>query len=201
MIKTNQPTVHRQLAALPWRGIPVQHAASGAGHGHRESRSIKTCGIADGLGGIAFPHARLAIRIHRRRKQTGTRETRESVDAVTSLDAHPAGPSDLTAASRGHWGIENSSHHNRDVTCAEDASTVHTGSAPSAMATFRNLAIGVLKSLGADNIAETTRAIRDEPERALPVRGITSTWTPTELDQALPGSGMLRELRDADTAL
>lgn len=174
VIKTNQPTAYSQLAALPWRDIPVQHTASASGHGRRESRSIKTCGIADQLGGIAFPHARLAIRVHRRRKPTGERETRESVYAVTSLDAHQAGPADLAAAIRGHWGVENSSHHIRDVTFAEDASTVHTGTAPRAMATFRNLAIGVLRTLGADNIAKTTRAIRDEPERALPILGITN---------------------------
>ncbi|WP_371576048.1 transposase [Streptomyces sp. NBC_01314] len=39
---------------------------------------------------------------------------------------------------------------------------------------LRNLAIGVLKTLGADNIAKTTRAIRDEPQRALPILGITN---------------------------
>lgn len=174
VIKTNQPIAHRQLETLPWRDIPVQHTASGTGHGRRESRSIKTCAVADELGGIAFPHARLAIRVHRRRKQTGKRETRESVYAVTSLDAHQASPSDLAAAIRGHWAVENSSHHIRDVTYAEDASTIHTGTAPRAMATFRNLAIGVLKTLGADNIAKTTRAIRDNPERALPLLGITN---------------------------
>jgi predicted transposase YbfD/YdcC len=174
VIKTNQPTVHAQLAALPGQSIAVQHTASGAGHGRRESRSIKTCSIADKLGGIAFPHARLAIRIHRRRKQTGRRETRESVYAVTNLDAHQAGPADLAAAIRGHWGVENTSHHIRDVTFAEDASTVHAGTAPRAMATLRNLAIGALKTLGADNIAKTTRAIRDEPQRALPILGITN---------------------------
>ncbi|MFJ1602297.1 ISAs1 family transposase [Streptomyces sp. NPDC088253] len=174
MIKTNQPTAHRQLAALPWQGIPVQHTASGTGDGRRESRSIKTCAVADELGGIAFPHARLAIRVHRRRKQSGRRESRENVYAVTSLDAHQAAPADLAAAIRGHWGVENSSHHIRDVTYAEDASTVHTGTAPRAMATFRNLAIGVLKTLGADNIAKTTPAIRDDPRRALPILGITN---------------------------
>ena len=42
------------------------------------------------------------------------------------------------------------------------------------MATLRNLAIGVRKTLGADNIAKTTRAIRDEPQRALPILGITN---------------------------
>jgi predicted transposase YbfD/YdcC len=174
VIKTNQPTAHGQLAALPWRDIPVQHTTSATGHGRRESRSIKTCGIADELGGIAFPHARLAIRVHRRRKQTDKRETRESVYAVTSLDTHQTSPADLATAIRGHWGVENSSHHIRDVTFAEDASTVHTGTAPRAMATLRNLAIGVLKTLGADNIAKTTRAIRDHPGQALPLLGITN---------------------------
>ncbi|MGC4855764.1 ISAs1 family transposase [Micromonospora sp. DT4] len=174
VIKTNQPTAHAQLAALPWRDIAVQHTTSETGHGRRESRSIKTCAIADNLGGIAFPHARLAIRVHRRRKQSGKRETRESVYAVTSLDVHQASPADLAAATRGHWAVENSSHHIRDVTFAEDASTVHAGTAPRAMATLRNLAIGVLKTLGAHNIAKTTRAIRDEPRRALPILGITN---------------------------
>ncbi|WP_247706329.1 hypothetical protein [Streptomyces liliiviolaceus] len=62
----------------------------------------------------------------------------------------------------------------RDVTYAEDASTLHTGTAPRAMATFRNLAIGLLKTLGAVNIAKTTRAIRDQPDRTLPLLGITN---------------------------
>ncbi|MFJ2478401.1 hypothetical protein ACIOWI_36645 [Streptomyces sp. NPDC087659] len=69
--------------------------------------------------------------------------------------------------------MENSSHHIRDVTFAEDASTVHAGTAPRAMATRRNLAIGVPKTLGADNIAKTIRTIRDEPQHT-PILGITN---------------------------
>ncbi|EST37652.1 hypothetical protein N566_11830 [Streptomycetaceae bacterium MP113-05] len=172
VIKANQPTGYRQLAALPWSDVPVQHTASSTGHGRKESRSIKTCGIADELGGIAFPHAALAIRVHRRRKATGHRESRETVYAVTSLAAHQATPAELAAAIRGHWGVE-TLHHIRDPTFAEDASTVHAAAAPRAMAALRNLAIGALKLLGADNIAKTTRAIRDKPQRALPVLGIT----------------------------
>ncbi|MFJ8853574.1 hypothetical protein [Streptomyces sp. NPDC102437] len=64
-------------------------------------------------------------------------------------------------------------HHIRDRTFAEDASTVHAGNAPRVMATLRNLAIGALKALGATNIAKATRAIRDQPERALLILGIT----------------------------
>lgn len=153
-------------------------------------RSIKTCGIADELGGIALPHGRLALRVHRRRKQTGGGESRKTVYAVTSLDAHQTTPAQLPAAVRGHWAVE-ALHLVRDVTYAEDASTLHTGTGPRAMATFRNLAIGLLKTLGAVNIAKTTRAIRDQPERALPLLGITNTRTLRGFDQALP-TGSLR---------
>ncbi|MFI1569182.1 ISAs1 family transposase [Streptomyces sp. NPDC020490] len=172
VIKPNQPTAWAQLDGLDWHAVAIQHTASNKGHGRRESRSIKTLAIADNLGGIAFPHAKLALRVHRRRKETGRKETRETVYAVTSLDVHQAKPAELASHLRGHWTVE-AQHHIRDRTFAEDASTVHAGNAPRAMATLRNLAIGALKALGATNIAKTTRAIRDQPERALPILGIT----------------------------
>ncbi len=129
--------------------------------------------VAQELGGISFPHATLAIRLHRRRQETGKKETRRTDYAVTSLDAHQATPAQIAAFIRDEWGIENGSHHIRDATFGEGASTVHTGTAPRAMATFGNLAIGALKILGATNIAKTTRAIREEPKRALPILGIS----------------------------
>ncbi|WP_326798171.1 transposase family protein [Streptomyces sp. NBC_01808] len=54
-------------------------------------------------------------------------------------------------------------------------SVVHTGSAPRAIAALRNPAIGRLRLLGADNIAKTTRAIRDAPEHAIRIWGITDS--------------------------
>ena len=173
------PNAHQQISTLPWSQIPIAHTHSETGHGRAESRSIKVMAIADSLGGIAFPHAKLALRVHRRRQPTGKKQTRETVYALTSLDAHQASPAELAAYVRGQWRIENSSHHIRDVTFAEDACTVHTGSAPRAMATLRNLANGVLKTIGADNIAKTTRAIRDLPERALPFFGISDEPDPS----------------------
>ncbi|MDX3233409.1 ISAs1 family transposase [Streptomyces sp. ME19-01-6] len=179
VIKGNQPTAFAQLKALPWDEVPIRHTASGAGHGRQESRSLKMMAVADNLGGLAFPHTRLALRIHRRRKQTGRQQTRETVYAVTSLDAHQSTPAQLAGHVRGHWKIENSSHHVRDVTFAEDASTVHTGNAPRRMASFRNPAIGRLRLLGATNIAKTTRAIRDLPERVAWITGITDSPHPS----------------------
>jgi hypothetical protein len=109
---------------------------------------------------------------HHRLTGRGRKETRETVYAVTSLDVHLATPAELASHLRGHWTVE-AQHHIRDRTFAEDASTVHAGNAPRVMATLRNLAIGALKTLGAINIAKATRAIRDQPEQALPILGIT----------------------------
>jgi hypothetical protein len=66
------------------------------------------------------------------------------VYAITSLTAAQASPARLADYIRGHWGIE-ALHHIRDVTFAEDASQVRIGTAPRAMASLRNLAIGILR--------------------------------------------------------
>lgn len=107
-IKTNQPSTWAQLDGLRWTAVPIQHTASNTGHGRRESRSVKTVAVNENLGGIAFPHAKLALRIHRRRKKSGEGETRETVYAGTSLDTHQATPAELATYLRGHWAVENS---------------------------------------------------------------------------------------------
>ncbi|MFD8647943.1 ISAs1 family transposase, partial [Streptomyces mirabilis] len=201
VIKGNQPTASDQVKTLPWEQVPVAHTVSGTGHGRRESRSIKTMAIAANLGGIAFPEARLALRIHRRRQESGKRQTQETVYAVTSLDTHQASPADLGGYVRGHWGIENSSHHVRDVVFAEDASTVHTGSAPRAMAALRNLAIG-----GYDCWEPTTSPRPPERSGTHPNTPSGSGASPTarscrELETALVDGRTVRSSRTVVIAL
>jgi hypothetical protein len=60
-----------------------------------------------------------------------------TVYAVTNLTAAQAHPARLADWIRGHWGIE-ALHHIRDVTFAEDACQIRTGTAPRAMASLRN---------------------------------------------------------------
>jgi predicted transposase YbfD/YdcC len=40
-VKANQPTLHHQLAALPWRAVPDATRDTGRGHGRREIRTLK----------------------------------------------------------------------------------------------------------------------------------------------------------------
>jgi predicted transposase YbfD/YdcC len=170
IVKANQPTLHQQLRRLPWPDIPVADHTRDRGHGRVETRRLQVTTVA----GLDFPHATQALRITRRvRPLAGRRWRTVTVYAVTSLTAAQASPARLTDWIRGHWGIE-ALHHIRDTTFAEDASQVRTGTAPRAMASLRNLAIGILHARGARNIAAALRRNARDATRVLPLLGITS---------------------------
>jgi predicted transposase YbfD/YdcC len=170
IVKANQPTLHHQLASLPWRAIPVADHTRDRGHGRVETRRLQVTTVA----GLDFPHAARAIRVTRRVRPLGSRPWRTvTVYAVTSLTAAQASPARLADWIRGHWGIE-ALHHIRDTTFAEDASQTRTGNAPRAMASLRNLAIGVLHARGDRNIAAALRRNARDATRVLPLLGVTS---------------------------
>ena len=83
-----------------------------------------------------------------------------------------ANPAVLADYIRGHWSVE-VLHHVRDVTYGEDASQVRTGKAPHAMATLRNLTIGILRAAGHTNIAKALRHNARDAFRPLQLLGIT----------------------------
>jgi predicted transposase YbfD/YdcC len=170
MVKANQPTLHHQLRRLPWGDIPAQDHTRDRGHGRVEVRRLQVTTVA----GLDFPHAAQAIRITRRvRLLAGRRWRTVTVYAVTSLTTAQASPARLADWIRGHWGIE-ALHHLRDTTFAEDASQVRTGTAPRAMASLRNLAIGILRARGDHNIAAALRRNARDATRVLPLLGVTS---------------------------
>jgi predicted transposase YbfD/YdcC len=164
-VKRNQPSLHAQLAALPWRQVPVAHQAREKGHGRAERRTMKVTAVAAGL---AFPHAAQAIQIVRRRRQlAGKKWSTETVYAITSLTVIQARPADLARIARGHWGIEDRLHWVRDVTYDEDRSQVRTGNGPRVMASLRNLAIAILRLTGHPSIATALRYHARQPGRPL----------------------------------
>ena len=119
-VKPNQPGLFAQLAALPWRQVPVAHDTGERGHGRDERRTFKVTVVAAGL---AFPHAAQAIQIVRRRRLSGKKKwSRETVYAVTSLSAVQASPAELAAIIRGHWMIEDA--------CTGSATWTTTKTAP-----------------------------------------------------------------------
>ena len=92
---------------------------------------------------------------------------------LTSRPAERANPKQIATALRRHWGIENGLHYVRDVTFAEDASRIRTGSGPRIMASLRNLAIAVLRRAGYTNIAEGLRWASYNFNHPLTLLGLT----------------------------
>ncbi|WP_372412148.1 ISAs1 family transposase [Streptomyces luteireticuli] len=166
--KGNQKKLRAQLKSLPWKRIPMQGRTRGTGHGRGEIRRIKVCTVNN----LLFPGARQATQLKRRRvdRKTG-KVSIKTVYAVTDLTAEQVTPAQLAALIRDHWKIE-SLHHIRDVTFAEDASQLRTGTAPRAMATWRNLAIGALRLAGKTNIASALRHNARDACRPLALLGL-----------------------------
>ncbi|MEU5928136.1 transposase [Streptomyces antimycoticus] len=100
------------------------------------------------------------------RHRPGPGPTGKTVYAVTSLSAEQATPAQITQLVRDHWQIE-APHHIRDTTFAEDASQLRTGNALRTMATWRNLALGALRTAGVKNIAAGLRHNARDPRRPL----------------------------------
>jgi predicted transposase YbfD/YdcC len=149
VVKRNQPLLHAQVRALPWRQVPAGGCTRETGHGRAETRTIKAAHVA----GLDFPHARQAIKITRWRQDTGTgKAARQAVYAVTSLASADATAGEPARLVRGHWSIE-AHHHVRDVTFGEDASASRTGHGPANLATIR----AALKDAGYLHVPEGRR--------------------------------------------
>jgi predicted transposase YbfD/YdcC len=90
---------------------------------------------------------------------------------LTSLAPEQADPDRLLTLVRGHWRIE-SRHWTRDVTFGEDRSRLRTGDSPQIMAALRNVAITLIRRVGATRIAAQRRAFAARPAQALRALGL-----------------------------
>ena len=106
IVKRNQPLLHAQIRALPWRQVPAGVPARERGHGRAETRTLKAAHVSR----LKFPRARQAIKITRWRQDTATgKASRQTVYAVTSLTSADAAARDLARLVREHWSVENCS--------------------------------------------------------------------------------------------
>lgn len=138
------------------------------GHGRTERRTIRTAPADD----VLFPGARQVFRLRRDvGGLDGVWTGKEIVFGVVSMPPDLAGPEHINYYERSHWVVENRLHWVRDVTFHEDSSQLRTGTAPRAMATFRNLAISAFRLAGRANIAHARRDLLNHDD-AFAVYGV-----------------------------
>ncbi|WP_326637168.1 hypothetical protein OG884_26175 [Streptosporangium sp. NBC_01755] len=145
-----------------WRSFrsPIRRSSIDDDHGHdrTERRTIRTVQANDTL----FPGARQTFRLRRDVGDLdGARTDKEIMYGITGLPADMAGPTHLNHYERAHRSVENRLHRVRNVTFQEDHSQLGTGTAPGALAGFRNLAISAMRLADRANIAHARRDLLD----------------------------------------
>ena len=180
VVKNNQPLLRDDIEAVfeaphlldltPHELSSVRTVREVSIHGNRvEERVLRTSTALNEIyGDDLWPGLGQVLQIKRTitDKDTG-RITSETAYAITSLSPARATPRQLLVAWREHWHIENKLHWVRDVTFDEDHSTVRSGRIPQVMAALRNTAIGLLRLLGATNIARACRRYAAQPQLVL----------------------------------
>jgi predicted transposase YbfD/YdcC len=172
-LKANQASLLTAVAGLldgtdaEW--ADRSHHSTGRGHGRTEQRTVRLTTAT----GIDFPHAAQVFRTVRHRGGLdGQRTSKQVVYGITSLPPDAAGPAEIAADQRGHWTIENRTHHVRDTTFDEDRSQIRTGNSPRTMAALRNLAIDTFRAHGHTNIAHARRHHTHDYDRVLTLYGL-----------------------------
>lgn len=173
-VKGNRPTLLAQVKAhLGVVGLDdldgcdgADHVQDDRGHGRRVRRAIWMA-AADGIG---FPGVQQVFRIRREVRDTcGRLISKEVVHGITSLSVQKAAAEAVARFVREHWGIENKVHWVRDVVFGEDAHHTYLGAAAQVMATFRNLAVALLRLAGITGITRTLQRIAADRTRILPL--------------------------------
>lgn len=136
------------------------------GHGRLEKRTLCALVLPASQRGI-WPSAQQIRRVTRSiGHQKSGKTSHQVVYGITSLSREQAGAEALLEINRAHWGIENRSHWIRDVLWDEDQCRVRTGNTAQALATFRNLALALLRRIEPHNIARASRKCAAKPMRA-----------------------------------
>ena len=165
-IKGNQPSLQRAVfeKILPLLGDAPHHIVEEHSRGKIKRWSCWTTGAE----GIEFPHASQAAMIRRETFElSGSRVSKENALIITSRKAGKMTAADVSRHARSHWGIENKSHYVRDTLYREDNSQAWAGEGPQAMASLRNLALGLFRLKKVNCIKETAEWVCRDRTRAL----------------------------------
>ena len=98
---------------------------------------------------------------------SGDRISKENALVLTGGKPGEMTAADVSRHVRKHWGIENKSHYVRDTVYREDHGQAWAGEGPQALASLRNLAVGLIRLKGENAIKETTQWVHRDQLRAL----------------------------------
>lgn len=160
-VKQNQPALCQRLQSAFTTSVGGPADACTVtqydkGHGRIERRQLTVS--AQVTNTLNWPYASQAFKLQRTRTECRSgKVTEQTVYGITSLAPLNTAPADLLNWTRQHWSVENGLHYRRDVTFGEDRCRMKSGRAAECLAIFNNLAIGLLRWLGWENVARARR--------------------------------------------
>lgn len=173
-LRANQETMYEEakeyFAAVEEKGElsrDVTRAQSlDKGHGRIEEREILTTWrLANWW---EFPGVEQVFQIRKKSQEVKSGKQSEQVlYGITSLPVSEYGAEELLELTRNHWRIENGLHYRRDVTFKEDRVRQKSPRGGQVLAILNNLAIGLLRKMGWENIAQARRYYDAQIEKAL----------------------------------
>lgn len=135
-------------------------------HGRLEKRTLTASRMLKDY--LDWPYLEQVFKLTRRFTNLKTGQVSiQTCYGLTSLSPDQAGPEQLLAHLRSHWGIENGLHYRRDVTLKEDRCRLRIGHAARTMATLNNLVLALILRQGYTNVPEARRKFAACPLEAL----------------------------------
>lgn len=135
------------------------------GHGRIEQRTIHVTSILKDYSDCPYLHQVFKLDTTVTIKKTGHVVSTVTY-GVTSLSPDQASPRQLLDYVRGHWQIENGSHHRRDVTFKEDGCDLRRRPVAHLMAILNNITTGLISMAGFKNAAHARRTFDARPAQA-----------------------------------
>lgn len=174
LVKQNQDTLYGDIqlrfdppaadAALP---LLDRREGRTVDTGHGLTMEVRHLIVStDLVGYLDWPGQAQVFRLEQTWHEHGRRK-RGRRYGITSLTPATADPARLLALKRGHWAIENRLHRRKDLTFGEDASLIHAGQGPTAMALLRDAAVSVLHRAGIHQVAARLRRHSQDPTEAV----------------------------------
>jgi predicted transposase YbfD/YdcC len=147
-LKENQPNLCEKAEALRAAAEPLSsvQTVDAKERNRHETRTITVFDATTAVKGTEWQtHVRAIIHVERvvNTRQSKTGLWKSSCETSFYLSNRPLTAKIACYAIRHHWGIENTSHHTRDVTFLEDASRIRKN--PGIFARMRSLAYNVLR--------------------------------------------------------
>ncbi len=152
-LKENHPTLCQSAEALSAAAEPLSSVKT-VDKNKRNRHETRTICVFDAAAAVKDTewetHVRAIVHVERAvlTRNAATGLWRSSRETSFYLSSRPLTAELAADAIRKHWGIENTSHHTRDVTFLEDASRIRKN--PGIFARMRSLAFNVLRCNKAD---------------------------------------------------